>query len=425
MKTARRNNRCRCGFDSLAQMALLAGLFWAQNICAMPRSPLPPYPEQAPLYYEGFDEEYFAGQTNSELLIAGLGTLEESWSGYALQRVGDVIPFVIPAVDSTGHTNVSCDTAGALRFWISPYWTSSSVASGASPGTTATVLELDAVNGTQSAVAWSLQISADGNTVSLSSQTGAGLQMVLQAPIAWQAGTWHNVVLDFGPQGSALFVDGMLSAQASSLPSIPPSVGQLVIGSALAGNAAAGADFDEIYSFNHDLTDSDIASYWQMTSGEAALGPLPDVAQGQQIPHRRPLQSPADLTPVYDPNQGGGCVTVGPVFITNFFSVLTNRTTTVYFDVQGGTNGILYDIYSGYGLSTHQWNWLCQGFTCSSYSFSNQPADFSFYVVAAPTQTLAVEFGITGGGMPAGLSNSVATAAGCASQFLDGLSWRL
>jgi len=184
-------------------------LLYAQSVCALPRSPMPPFPESGVLYYQGFDVAYNYGQTNAEVVIPGLGTLEQSWSGYALQRVGDVIPFVVLAVDSTGHTNVSCDAVGALRFWISPYWTSTSVSSGNSPGTTVTVLELDAVNGTQTALAWSLQISADGNTMSLFAQIGAGLQMVLQAPIAWQAGTWHNVVVDFG-QASAFFLDGAI-----------------------------------------------------------------------------------------------------------------------------------------------------------------------------------------------------------------------
>jgi len=142
---------------------------------AEPRAPLPPVPEQAPLDHESFDEEYFAGETNSELTIAGLGLLEESWSGYALQRAGDsVAPFVVPALNSSGYTNISSDTGGALRWWVKPYWTS-----GTGTGTTATLLEFDAVSGGETVCAWSLQVSADGSTVELFTQTGAGLQEVL------------------------------------------------------------------------------------------------------------------------------------------------------------------------------------------------------------------------------------------------------
>ncbi len=255
------NQRHRLLVNSVQAAILALVLLYAQSLCALPRSPLPPYPDQSVvLYSTTFDDAYYAGQTNSTILIPGIGTLDQSWSGYALQRMGDVIPFIVPAVDSTGNTNVSCDTCGAFRFWLNPYWTSASVTNGNTPGTTVTVLELDAVNGTQSAVAWSLQISVDGNTMSLFAQTGAGLQEVLQAPISWQAGTSHNVVLDFGSQ-TALFLDGAPAAQGSALPSIPPSVGQLVIGSTLAGGDSAGADFDEFYSFNRPLTSSAVGQY--------------------------------------------------------------------------------------------------------------------------------------------------------------------
>jgi hypothetical protein len=170
---------------SLACILILAvGLFSAENLHAMPRQPVPPVPEPTPLYHESFDEDYFAGETNSELLISGLGMLEQSWSGYALQRTGDLIPFVVPAVNSNGYTNVSCDTGGAFQLWIKPCWSSEAVTNGTGPGTNGIVLELDAESGGESALAWSLQISADGNTLGLFAETGSGMQEVLQAEIA-------------------------------------------------------------------------------------------------------------------------------------------------------------------------------------------------------------------------------------------------
>jgi alpha-tubulin suppressor-like RCC1 family protein len=403
-------------------LILAGGLLCAENLHAMPRSPGPPFPEQAPQYYKGFDEEYFAGQTNSELLIAGLGTLEESWSGYSLQRMGDVIPFVVSALDPMGYTNVSCDTTGAFRFWINPYWSSESVTNGNTPGTTTTMLELDAVNGTQSAVAWSLQISADGNTMSLIAQTGAGLQEVLQAPISWQAGTSHNIVLNFGPQGSALFLDGTLAAQGSGLPSIPLSVGQLVIGSTLAGTSAAGADFDEFFSFNRFLTAFDVGQYYQMTSGQAALGPISAEEQPGWGQRRGGLAMNSIRSPdnVYNPDNATPCSPGGPVYITNLTAtLLTNGTTAVNFSIEGGTNDILYDIFStvigSNSLANQQWNWIGQGFTCSNYTFYQQPADFSFYYVALADRTFTVALGNNGSGqcnVPEGLTTAAAIAGG-------------
>jgi alpha-tubulin suppressor-like RCC1 family protein len=420
MKSKLSTNLCLALPGSLACVLILAGgLFYAENLCAMPRSPWPPYPEKAPLYQETFDENYFAGERNSELLIAGIGTLEESWSGYALQRTGDVIPFVVPAVYPTGQTNVSCDTGGdSFRFWIRPYWSSESVTNGSGPGATATVLELDAVSGGESALAWSLQISADGNTLGLFAETGSGLQEVLQAPIAWQAGQSHCLVLDYGPYGTMFYVDGSVAAQGAGLPSIPVSVGQLVIGSTLAGTSTAGADFDEFYSFNRLLTASDVGLYYQWYSGQAALGPI---SYGEEHRHHHhTLASSAELTLVYDPDRDGGCPTGGPVYITNFSAaLLTNGTTTVSFDIQGGTNGVFYDLYYTTNLestfSASGWTWLGQVLTCNTYIFSNQPPNAAFYLLAPFELTVVVAWGDNTYGecnVPAGLTNATAVAAG-------------
>ncbi len=418
METARSNNPRRGLFDSLAQMAVLAGLFWAQGICAMPRSPVPPYPEQAPLYQERFDEDYFAGETNSELLIPGLGTLEESWSGYALQRTGDVLPFVVSAIASTGHTNVSCDTTGSFRFWLKPYWSSESVANGAGPGATATLLELDAVSGGESALAWSLQISADGNTLGLFAETGSGLQEVLQAQIAWTAGESHLLALVESPQGTTLYVDGSVAAQGSGLPSIPTSAGQLVIGSTLAGINTAGADFDEFCSFNRLLTASGVGLYYQMVGGQAALGPISDDEERSR--HQHSLASSAELSPVYDPDNATPCSPGGPFYITNVFATLqTNGTTAVSFDIFGGTNGVFMDIFRmgslNNSMASNQRTWIGQGLTCNHFSFSNQPASQAFYVLELPTETMVVAWGDNTHGecdVPAGLTNATAVAAG-------------
>jgi hypothetical protein len=117
----------RGGFVTAAVIAILLVLFRTVDMSATPRPPVPPYPEQPPLYYEGFDEYYFAGETNSELFVPGWGNLHESWSGYALQQTEVAIPFIVPAPDPSGNTNVTCDVGASLRFWITPYWSSGSI----------------------------------------------------------------------------------------------------------------------------------------------------------------------------------------------------------------------------------------------------------------------------------------------------------
>jgi hypothetical protein len=70
-----------------------------------------------------------------------------------------------------------------------------------------------------------------------------------------------------------------------------------------------------------------------MTSAQAALGPLPDVQQAQRIRHFQTFASP-DLSPVYDPDQDGGCPTGGPPYMDiPGFSWLTKRKSSQGFNL--------------------------------------------------------------------------------------------
>src|SRR5207244_388440 len=111
--------------------------------------------------------------TNSQILVEGF-RLVESWSGYALDRSttgGAITPFIIPGVDSSGHTNLVSDGIGALRLWLTPYWSTTNGSVG--PGAYARVAELLAV-GDEALVNWSLQISPSGDALRLIAQSQSG-----------------------------------------------------------------------------------------------------------------------------------------------------------------------------------------------------------------------------------------------------------
>jgi hypothetical protein len=256
------------------------------------------------------------------------------------------------------------------------------------------VLELDAVSGGQSALAWSLQISADGNTLGLFAETGSGLQEVLQAPIAWMAGQPHCLALVDDPAGTILYVDGCMAAQGSGLPSIPLSAGQLVIGSTLAGGNAAGADFDEFSSFSRLLSPGAVGMYWQWYSGLAGLGPYYPPPPRLQ----RNLASSAAFATIYDPDNATPCSLGGPCYITNFSATpSTDGTTTVSFNIQGGTNGVFCDLYSTANLqntiAASDLSWLCQVLPCHHYVLSNQPPNAAFYLLPPFQLTQVVGWG--------------------------------
>ena len=263
---------------------------------------------------------------------------------------------------------------------------------------------------------WSLQISSDGTVLQLLGYSDSGPVQVLAAPIAWPAHQYHCVALDYGPQGTALFIDGQMAAQGGGTLAIPLSVGALVLGSSIAGTETAHGAFDEFFSFNAPLTPAAVAFYYQATGAESALGPLPAAASGL-VGGAQPQMLPAR---VYDPNHDMNCSPGGPVYITNVFATLQgNATTTFYFDIQGGTNGVFHDIFGTENVTNNvaeaQWSWIGQGLTCNTYSFTNQPADQSYYQLKVPVETMTVCWGATNDGqcnVPFGLSNAMAVAGG-------------
>ena len=270
-------SRCHKFSRLLVSAYIVAGLLFCPIAGrALPRSPFPPVPEAGVIFHEGFDGFHSIGSGDARAVIPGLGTLVESWSGYALQRAGtNVLPWILPAVDpDSGHTNLTCDADGAIRFWFEPHFSSASIAGGTGPGGTAHLADMVATSTGGTAVLWSLQISQDGRLLQLVGYGDGGPIPILSTPIAWQARQSHNLALNFGPHGAALFIDGQVVAQGAGTVAIPASVGALVLGSSIAGTDTAQGAFDEFFSFNRALTAGDAAFYYQFTGAEAALGPI-------------------------------------------------------------------------------------------------------------------------------------------------------
>lgn len=326
-------------------------LFISTEASARPRTPFPPFPELdgASLFHEGFDWVY--GTTNAEVIVPGYGTLRESWSGYALQRSGAVSPFVVPGVDAEGCTNVASHSqAAAVRFWLTPYWASQS-AGGAGPGAGVRVVELVAAGSKGAAVAWSLQVTADGNALVLLDESDTQPVELLRVPIAWES-TAHCIALNFGPSGTALFVDGQWSAQGEGTVAVPPTMAGLVFGSSWAGNASAEGDLEEINIFGRWLTEQGMGFYYGVYHGQAALGPVSEAEwqERQQAIAKWKSEQSGGFEMMLLVGGTSQCVTNVPIYITNIVALLDTNVnkTTVTFDIQGGTNSFLnlYDIFT-------------------------------------------------------------------------------
>ena len=413
---------------TLFKAFLVAGLLISSQSGALakPRRPLPPIPPTGPvLFSESFDEAYTVGATNAQVTL-GNYTYAESWTGYALQRSGTITPFLIPGVDATGHTNLA--TSGAIHVWFKPDWSSVSVTNGTGPGMDVPLLEWTAVAYNQATVIWSLEVSADGSLLALLKPGNGGPVALLTNGISWQAGQWHLLTLDYGTSGTALFVDGDLVAQGAGTPSVSLAAAQLSVGSTIAGAIPAEGDFDEFSSFGRAQTTNDVTFYYTASSGQAALGPISEAEieawqekVQQAASARRANARMASMSfGVFGVTGSSDCVTGGQPYITNLVAtVQTNQKMTVSFGIAGGTNGVPYDIYTTTSLTNllkySQWICLGRGYTCDTYTFSNQPPAQSFYVLGSPPDMQIVTWGDDTYGqcdVPPGLTNVVAVSGG-------------
>ncbi len=354
---------------------------------AAPRPPMwPPLPELArATYTETFDELYHAGVSNAVVELPTLGTLRESWSGYSLERAGAVTPLVIAGLGETGQAQVATGQ-GSLRFWFSPHWSS-----GSGPGRAVPLVELVAVAGPKSAALWSLQVSADGRALRWVGPEEK--ELLVAAKIDWAAGSWHQVILNYGTNGTELLLDGEVVARGAATLSVPAEVTRLVIGSTLAGELSADGEFDEVYCFARPLR---LAFHYLALRDITVLGPVSEEEMAFKAELRakwaamRAMKGPA----VREAGSGmqrllsgpaAECITNSPLYITNVISVwVTNQGWTVTFDVQG-TNGPA-DIFSttnfsGPSLTAANWTWLERGPSCSTYQYTNQPTGQTFYLL--------------------------------------------
>jgi hypothetical protein len=398
----------RLSFSAIGFTTLIFAVGWVAPALARPRPPLPPLPEFAGprLFHEGFDWACAFGLNQNEWVIADYGTLRESWSGYALQRTGKVPPFFVPALDASGWTNVTSDAASAVRFWFTPAWASPS-AGGAGPGQAAILCQLVATDGADVAVVWSLQASPDGSSLRLVAEDDHGPQEVLCADIAWKR-TAHCLALNFGPDGTALFVDGQLAATGAGTLAVPPKAARLVFGSDWTGAAAAEGDLDEIHVFGDSLSEAAVGFHYAAYAKQAALGPVSaeEAAALEELlataRSRAANGSRMSASPPPPPGGGGGggegglgTNSSGPLAYSLPGLKLTlpalagsNVTLTVF----EGTNGLSYDLFSctnllGDSITHSSWTFHFPVINEQTFTLLDQPWPDCFYVLGTPTDS--------------------------------------
>jgi len=113
--------------------------------------------------------------------------------------------------------------------------------------------------------------------------TDLGYLTNLAATISWSISIWHQVVLTYSTEGSALYLDGQLAATGSGVTNYPGdsvrAQGFTIGASADATNQAKGA-FDELETFNYALDAALVQSAYQAAINRDSDGDgWPDIVE--------------------------------------------------------------------------------------------------------------------------------------------------
>ncbi len=235
---------------------------------------MPPYPEQS-LNSWRFDGTGWLTNTRTAPLVYNNLQLVESWSGHALQMIGPSGLLALPNNQPDGTPNLT-PTEGTIRFWFAPGWTSQP--DGTGPGTASRLFEVGAWSPTAAQGWWSLAVSPDGTLLGLLAQDANGQTTILQVPIRWHSGEWHQVALSWSSQETVLFLDGLRAATSAGVSLAPltsfTGIQGFSIGSDVHGGQLAGGLFEEVFTFDRACGDLEVAADFARTAPLAALGPI-------------------------------------------------------------------------------------------------------------------------------------------------------
>jgi len=292
-----------------------------------------------------------------------------SWQSNAVQIIGTSAFLQYNETETNGNTNIVCP-AGTIWMWFLPHnWNS-----GTGPGVYGRLLDIGTYT-TNASIGWfSLYFDPKGTNIFFSGQTNGAGATYLTGSVALTTNDWTFIALSYSQSNSFLFTNGTLCASGPGVAYYPGAnvrSNGFFIGSDSSGANLAQGRFDWMRTYNYQLDAGSVSNFYNLVlnryfggGGDGPSGPNGPLA--------------------------GGCVTNGDVFMTNVVATLTtNSTLTVNFDILGGTNGLLYDVFSttnfvGSYVTNSLWVWLGSAPTCWTVELTNQPVSQTTYVLGTP-----------------------------------------
>jgi RHS repeat-associated protein len=202
-----------------------------------------------------------------------------SWSGDAV-RVSSQLQGVLayPGIRTNTVPVVACPS-GSIRFWFKPEWNSwSTNQEDGGAGDTIRLFEI----GRQTADAtygwFALIVNPQGTKMIFSTEADGVHTDFLQPTVQFNVHAWCQVVLDYSPQETKLYLNGQLLATGPGLVHVPTNAvlqQGFHLGCSWDGVHQANGCFDELETFNYELSDTNIAADYQSKMSVLAVDGLP------------------------------------------------------------------------------------------------------------------------------------------------------
>ncbi len=335
------------------------------------------------------------------------------FSNITYSRLGDFQSLVVdtnaPAflgyngVESDGTTNLTLNF-GTISFWVAPDWSTTY----GGPGQWAQLLDVGAFTTNSSSGYWGLAVDPSGQNLCFVSQDGAGNTYSLSTPVSWTTNDFHFIALTYCATNTALYLDGVLATNDPGGLSVWPGSAVLsngvFFGSDANGQAQAHGLFDLVATYNYPFSASDVWTNYQWelsnemfqenpmnTAMEASFASAPSDPSSAP-PYYDAITGIGSLQSVSSASSGANGTNAYNVWITNVVATVTgsgtNAIMNVTFTIEGGSNGVPYDVFANsklsFGTNGQPWTWMGQGYQWNTYSLTNIPGPYCFLILGTP-----------------------------------------
>jgi len=368
---------------------------------------------QAQIYIPGLPDAY----TNSVLdawsfndtsyWTSDLGYAPLSFTNLSYNYCGAYLDLVLDStnaawlqynlVENDGTTNLNL-AQGTVTFWFAADWSSTNQG-GTGPGVWGRLLEVGTYTTNASFGWWSLYLDDVGGNIYFSAQSNDSSQATyLSAPIGWLTNDWHFIALTYSATNSALYLDGTLLTNGPPVSVLPGSdalTNGFYIGSDSSGVLQAHGMLDDVVTYNVPLDAYAISRILQCSEFNYWCNPYnrPQAAPGASAPSSNSygpaVTAISGIGFLQSLGSAGVSITSSNVWMTNIvWSRGPNQSGNLKFDIQGGYDNLLYDVFANASLTpsstAYQWAWMGQGLHGNTYQVTNLPFASSFLILGTP-----------------------------------------